>query len=336
MTVTRRSLALASAVLVLSGCGPHKSLDLDIRLVSITVPRLITPAVSLVPPAAVPPPVSLPPAPPLVPFLPPPPAPATQAPVTAAPPPAPACPTAASFAVPERAAPLSLPGVPVPGVSVQARTGAFAGAPLSPSSGGLAGPLTTTIAMLPTTTSSAGQQVEAWSVERKDATGTRQSIEVYQLVHASSVASATAPGIYLVGLAWSDPVRGQLTFQPQGGGLFILPNPVAVATNDTQYAGTATDPSTLTTLSLVRNVTGKKRVDACGKLIDTFTVAMSGTLTTPDAQYQVEWTQHLATAYGGVDVEDTFGLTSVATGFLWTETVRNTTLPAAPVAKATP
>ena len=223
MTVTRRSLALASAVLVLSGCGPHKSLDLDIRpcpspsLGSSPLPS------SLVPPAAVPPPVSLPPAPPLVPFLPPPPAPATQAPVTAAPPPAPACPTAASFAVPERAAPLSLPGVPVPGVSVQARTGAFAGAPLSPSSGGLAGPLTTTIAMLPTTTSSAGQQVEAWSVERKDATGTRQSIEVYQLVHASSVAVPPRPASTSSALPGTTPCAGSSPSSRRAGACSSCP-----------------------------------------------------------------------------------------------------------------
>jgi photosystem II stability/assembly factor-like uncharacterized protein len=111
--------------------------------------------------------------------------------------------------------------------------------------------------------------------------------------------------------------------------LWILPSPVQRSANDVQYVGAATDPSTLTTLSLTRNVRDRKRVDACGELIDTFTVEMTGTLTTLDTQRQVAWTQHIATGYGAADVEDSLTLTSSVDGSTWTRLVRNTALPVA-------
>ena len=35
-------------------------------------------------------------------------------------------------------------------------------------------------------------------------------------------------------------------------------------------------------MALVRNVTGRKRIDLCGELVDTYTVEMTGTLRQPD------------------------------------------------------
>ena len=84
---------------------------------------------------------------------------------------------------------------------------------------------------------------------------------------------------------------------------------------------------TLTTLNVVRNVMGRQRVDVCGKLVDTYTVTMTGALVTRDAQWQVSWTQQLATAYGGIDVASTLALSTPA-GTSWTRTLRSTTVPA--------
>ncbi len=315
----------------MAGCGPASQLKLDLRAVSITVPRLVTPAIVLVPPAAAPQPVALPPLPPIITLLPPPPAEVpAQAPVVAPPPAPPACPAAGPLDTPAKPATPEVPHPPVPGTFVQASSGSFAGAPGTPSAGSLAGEVTVVVKALPSATSSVGQLVESWQVERTDPLRKSRSVEVYQLVHPSASVSATAPGIYLVGLAWSDPTRGDVTFQPTGGGIEILPVPVQVANNDTQYAGAATDPSTLTTLEITRNIRARKRVDACGKLIDTYTVEMTGALTTTSTQQQVAWTQQLATSYGAADVQETLSLTSVAGGSSWNRTLRNTTLPAEP------
>jgi hypothetical protein len=225
--------------------------------------------------------------------------------------------------VPDKAAPAGVVGYPATQAFVQNAFGTYAVAGnLKP----LGGVVDVKVVRLAPSTSSTGQKVDAWRVERR--AGKATSVEVYQLVHASAAASATAPGIYLAALAWDDPTRGRLTFQPAGLGLEILPDPVAVANNDTQYAGAATDPDSLTTLSLVRNVRARKRVDACGKLIDTYSVEMTGVLVSPTAQYQVGWTQQLATAYGGLDVESTLALSSPLDGFSWSRTLRSTTVPA--------
>jgi hypothetical protein len=321
----RRSPALIAAISValLTGCGPKSPLDLDLRSVSITVPRLVTPAIQLVPPATRPQPARLPQLPPLTIVVPTTPTFAPLPPVAAPPP----CPKAGPLDVPAKPASITVSEPPVAGSFVQTSSGSYAGAPSTPSSGSLAGPVTVVIKRLPSATSTVGQPVDSWQVTRTDSVHKSTSVEAYQLVHPSSAPGATAGGIYLVGLAWKDPVRGDLSFTPTGNPFEILPLPVQVASSAAQYADSSTDPNTLTTLSLIRNVVGRKRIDVCGQLVDTFRVEMTGTLTTSDSQRQVAWTQHLATAYGGADVEDTLSLSSVVDGSSWVRTVRNTTLP---------
>jgi hypothetical protein len=238
-----------------------------------------------------------------------------------------ACPKADQLAVPAKPASLTVDAPPAAGTYVQTSTGKYAGSSATPSSGSLAGAVQVEIKHVPTVTSSAGQKVDSWEVIRTDPARKSQTVEGYQLVHPSSAPGATAGGIYLVGLAWKDPVRGDLSFQPSGSPFQILPLPVQIASTAAQYANTATDAGTLTTLSIIRNVTGRKRIDVCGKLVDTFRVEITGTLTTMSKQWQVGWNQHLATAYGGADVDDELTLGSPVTGFSWARTLRNTTVP---------
>jgi hypothetical protein len=202
----------------------------------------------------------------------------------------------------------------------------------SAASGGLTGAVTQTVTALPRTVSSVGQVIDAWSVARTYTAQKRSSVEVFRLLHPSTSPTATSAGIYLVGLAWNDPVRGILSFEAGGNGIWVLPNPVALAQ---QVAGVAaaqstsidTDASSTTTLSVVRNVTGKKRVDACGTLIDAYTVKMTGVLTTPDWQRQVDWTLQLATTFGGLDVQDALTLSDAGAGFQWTQQQTANSLP---------
>ncbi|MDT7569948.1 MAG: hypothetical protein QOE05_122 [Actinomycetota bacterium] len=320
----RRSpiLLVVVCAALLTGCGPKSPLEVDLRTVAITVPRLLTPAIELVPPSAAPQPVRLPPVPPLITVLPVLPTYAPQPPVAP-----PACPKAGQLDVPAKPASILVPAPPAAGTYVQTAAGSYAGSTATPATGSLAGPVVVEIKALPSATTVAGQKVDSWQVIRTDAARSSTSVEAYQLVHPSTAPGATAGGIYLVGMGWKDPVRGELSFEPTGNPLQILPVPVQVSSSAAQHANSATDPNTLTTLTIIRNVTGRKRIDVCGKLVDTFRVEITGTLTTAEVQWQLSWNQHLATSYGGADVEDTLSLASVTTGFSWVHTVRNTTVP---------
>lgn len=314
MRPTRAVAVAVAATALLSACGPQSHLRLNLRTVSVTVPRVVAPAVQLVPPS-LPPAVALPPIPPI----------ANSFPVAPLPPPPKAnpCPTAPSDATPAHEASVVVDKAPFSQVFVQRATGDFTN---GTSKGSLAGAVQVTIADLPDSKASNGQQVKAWRVEQWDPVRKTRAIEVYQLVLPSSAPGAADPGVYLVGLSWSDPVRGTVTFQPVGNGLEVLPSPVQVASNAAQYASIATDPNTLTTLQLVRNVLGRHRVDVCGQLVDTWTVQMSGTLTTPNAQWQLTWNQQLATAYGAVDVDELLQLSAPA-GNGWSRHLVSTTVP---------
>ena len=316
MRPTRAIAAALAVTALLSACGPPSHLRLNLRTVSVTVPRVVAPAVQLVPPS-LPPAVALPPIPPI----------ANQLPVGPPPPSLPLkpnpCPTASSSAVPAHAAPVVVDTAPVGQSFAQRATGNFTS---GSNKGSLAGSVQVTVTALPDSKAVNGQQVKVWRVQQWDPVRKARAVEVYQLVLPSSAPGAADPGVYLVGLAWSDPVRGTVNFQPVGNGLEVLPSPVQVASNDEQYASIATDPNTLTTLQLVRNVRGRHRVDVCGQLVDTWTVQMTGTLTTPTAQWQLTWNQQLATAYGAVDVEELLQLSDVS-GNGWSRHLVSTTVP---------
>ena len=316
----RRAIALVIAAAgLLSACGPEPQLRLNMRTVAVTVPRLVAPAVELVapsPPAL----VALPPVPSVVTQLPA--SVPTRSPVVVEP--ADECPAAPPLAVPSASASQIVDRRPAAQNFVQAASGTFTS---GGTEGSLAGSLEVTIAELPETTTISGQAVKPWRVQQVDTATQARSVAVYQLLLPSSAAGASAPGVYLVGLAWSDPVRGDMTFQPAGNGLFVLPSPVEIAQNDAQYAGIATDPDTLTTLALTRNVRARARVDVCGELVDTWTVEMTGTLVSPSARWNVTWGQQFATAYGPVAVEDRLGLEDATTGVSWTRRLVSTTVP---------
>lgn len=318
MRATRVRLAAATAGLLLAACGPDSQLRLSMRAVDVTVPRIVAPAVDLVPVSG-PPLMSLPPVPAVVDQLPPT---VPSDPV----PPQEACPQAPPTAVPKAAA-VTLEASPANQTLLQRSSGGYT---VGATRGTLGDPVQVTITNLPATATASGQMVLPWRVQEVDTATNARAVEVYQLLLPSSAPGALAPGVYLVGLAWDDPVRGALTFQPAGNGLFVLPSPVSVAQNDTQYVGIATDPNTLTTLELTRNVRAKKRVDICGDLVDTWTVEMAGSLVTPSAQWNLAWTKQVATAYGAVDVDRSLSLEARSGGRSWARRLVSTRVPVEP------
>jgi hypothetical protein len=316
MRATRATAIAVAATAMLSACGPVSHLRLDLRAVDVTVPRVVAPALALVPPSA-PPAVALPPISPVVPQLP------ASTPVTV-PPESVLCPTAPQLAVPKYTAPTIVDKPPASQFFLQRASGSFQSAT---GKGTFGGTVSVKVQDLPDKTTSSGQKVKSWQVQQVDPFHKTWAVEGYELLLPSSAPGASPPGVYLVGLAWSDPVRGHLSFQPVGNGIYVLPSPVQVASNDAQEADIATDPNSLTTLQLVRNVRGRKRIDVCGQLVDTWTVEMSGTLTSPGAQWQVTWNQQIATAYGAVDVDELVDMSRVGSGASWTRRLISTTVP---------
>ena len=306
----RRVASVLALALLLTACGPKSHLELGMRSVNITAPRLITPAVELVP--AAPEPFSVPEFAPI----------ALPTVLPPRPPVAAACPAADEFAVPDVPASVIIASPPAPATFVQTSQGEYVDA--NGKKTALDGLVATTVSPATTTTASNGQKTDSWFVIHTDALRQQVWAEAYQLVHP--LTGGTNPGIWLVGLAWVD-ARGKLVFQPTGNGVQLLPTPIARATNDTQYIGAATDPTTLTTLQITRNVRDKARVDACGHVIDAYTVEVTGILTTTSDVRQVTWTQEWGTAFGAADVQHTFSLTNPIDGSHYTRTLRNTALP---------
>lgn len=324
---TTTSLAAVAATLVVSGCGPTAKLSLDLRTVSVTVPvQLSAPAATLLAPSA-PAPAPLPVPPVTLGELPP--VPVTLAPNSASSAPRPAadsCPTASEFAVPALPAALTVTSPPAAQSMVEKATGAYTAAS---GTGRLNDPVQTNVTRLSAQTSTLGQQVIAWQVQEVDTTTKTRQVEVYDVVEPSSAPGATAAGVYLVGLSWNDRVRGDLSFQPSGNGVEVLPSPISISSSNAQFEGIATDPSSLTTLALVGNVTGDKRVDLCGHVVDTWTDVLTGTLTTASAQWKVAWTFQWATAYGAAAVQEGLSLASASSNATWSRVLTSTVQPKA-------
>ena len=307
-------ILLSLLALAATACGPHVALHLNMRQVDLTFPRVLAPAQALVPPA----PLTIPvPVPPIPTFTVP-----TQPVIT--PPPANPCPTASSFAVPAEPVSVLLDKPPMPATYFQSSKGSYTGTSATPAAGKLTSPYTSVLTSLPQTTSQLGQQSDNWLVTRADGKSSTE-VESFQLALPGSSAQSVSPGLYLSGLKWKDPVRGDLTFVPSGSGVELLPSPVAASANPS-FASSATDPNSFTTLTLAGTVAGQQRIDVCGTLVDTYTTQLTGTLTSPTAQWQVNWRLQVATQYGGIVVEDDLTLTNPA-GFSWDRTLHDLNTP---------
>jgi len=316
---TAAALAGCLAALATAGCGPHQSLQLTMDQVSLTVPRVLTPAVSLVPPAPITVPLPVPSIPNvpiyITPVIPP------------AAPKLPPCPKANEFAVPAEPASIETTSGPTPAIYIQTSHGSYSGSSATPSSGKLTANVDTAISPLAQTTApTTGQVSDNWLVSRVDTATHATTYEAYQLATPTGSGQLVTPGIYLTGLKWKDPVRGELSFIPTGGGIEIMPSPVNTSSTAV-FASSATDPNSLTTMTASGNVLGRKRIDVCGTLVDTWTVQLSGAITGPNFKYQFAWRQQIATQYGGVDVEDDLTLTAPAGGLQWDRSLHDTNTP---------
>ena len=144
-----------------------------------------------------------------------------------------------------------------------------------------------------------------------------------------------AAGIYIKRIVTTG-AHGTSTFAPSTP-ITYMTLPVVVGTgtvdpqkpNQSSWTTSGTDPATGTTLQLTGSVsgtpetqgTGRYRVDACGRVYDTWEVHATGTLTSPGENVSIDWYYDVATQYGGLEFRHTVretgqfnGLTDPSTG----------------------
>jgi hypothetical protein len=114
-----------------------------------------------------------------------------------------------------------------------------------------------------------------------------------------------AAGIFITRIVTTG-ARGTTTFTPSPP-VTYLNLPLAVGTS---WTTSGTDATTGTTLSLSASVdpspethgTGRYRVDACGKVYDSWEVHATGTLVGPDQNLSLDWYYDVATQFGGLEL----------------------------------
>jgi hypothetical protein len=108
--------------------------------------------------------------------------------------------------------------------------------------------------------------------------------------------NSATPGLLLTGMKWRDSVRGNFDFVPQAPMQF-LQTPVSI-NNSWQSAGW--DPIDQTSVELQAQIPKKDTVNACGTPLDTYQVAITGTIISPT--FQLSWTADydIGTQFGGL------------------------------------
>ena len=291
MIKRRSSFAALAAVALVGACGPSIPLRLVMRQSSVDVPgERSAPSPAAPPPAVSPVVVAAVPLP-----LP------TVAQVGRSVPAAlpSLCPAADQFAVPALAGDPNIEAVPAPATYLYREKG-------EASTG--AGPLPVKLPYPPiglrkVTLGTADQGYDFAVAEREGATS---KTTAFKLVRPTAAVGAQPGGLYLAAMQWDDPLFGNLTFAPVQPMQFL---PLPVQQGQTFASGGA-DPQRQTAMTLRGQVTGKKRVDACGSLIDTWEVTMSEVIATPQGEFDVTGVLDIATQYGGLSVQDHVSVTA--------------------------
>jgi len=287
----RQPLIFLPLALLLSACGPTVPLGLVMRQVSVDIG------------GAQPPPVAAPaqvaqafPTNPLLPLplaSPLPELPASLAPSLSL------CPKAGQFAVPELAADPTIEALPAAASYVYQQKGK--------GSNGGAIPLSLDYPPFGLRKVQPGTQGQGY-----DFAVTEQNpfihTTTFKLIKPSNSSGVQQAGLYIDSLQWKqDLLFGDLTFKPLQPVLFLqLP-----VQQNAQYASAGTDPVHHASMTLQGQVTGKKRVDACGSLIDTWEVNVTEHIVAGAKEIELTATYDIATQYGGISVGDHVTMSAV-------------------------
>jgi hypothetical protein len=282
----RTVLAGPLAVAVLSGCGPSTPISLDVNKVSLDIGGGQPPAQppQVAPPPSATAPASLPQA--QLPLPTPPSAPTTTPTLPSL------CPAADQFAVPALNADPLIAHAPKPATYVYRQKGQWV------ATGALAGKLPAP--PLGERTITAGSTTKGYDFAVAEQAGAMTRTTAYNLVSPSSLPTDPAGGLYLAALQWKDMLFGTVTFRPTSPMLF-LQTPVVQGES---FTSTGADPQHKTSMLLRGQVAGKKRVNACGKIIDTWQLEVTEVLTTTSTVVRITATYDIATQYGGISVRD--------------------------------
>ena len=310
--MTRRHLriALLLTALSLSACGPSAPFEAAVRAypADVAYGSQTKPSDSPAPPTT---PLELPPGtPPLVYGAPAPAHPPTFAPAATAAPTPQQCPQAAVDAVAE------LPAEQAATVPPAAATYAWHENGTSQVGSGAAlqfpPKLTHTVGNV-SVPDAAGSFTFDVTTSSGGLNGLQRVVTSYQVVptpptgsNLQGVSTSQAAGLYLTAMVSSDPTSPQSRLTRFAPPLLLLQFP---AGDLPSWTTAGTDSGSGDTMTLSAAVTGHRQVDACGKLVDTWEVHATGSLSGPDQQLSLDLTYDVATQYGGIIVREKDSIT---------------------------
>jgi hypothetical protein len=286
MRSQRRFVVLIVALAVLGGCAPKVPLRLSMREASVDIDGVKPPTV-VVPGARVAP---------VRPQLP---LPTVPAPLDL-PPPAPLCPKADQFAVPALVADPAILALPAPATYVFREDGDFATGGAIPIEGDYP-PIGQRTVVL-------GSKAKGYDFAVAERVGASTKTTAFMLVQPSGSIAAQQGGLYLSAMQWDDPILGKGVFRPLLPMQF-LPLPI---TPGQSVTSTGFDPEHGVSMTLRGGVGAeKKRVDACGSLIDAWELNLTQVIVTPEGELNITATYAIATQYGGLSVSDVISVTGI-------------------------
>ncbi|GAC1328615.1 MAG: hypothetical protein NVSMB17_04240 [Candidatus Dormibacteria bacterium] len=327
---TCRPLALVCLSLLLSGCGPHVPLEVSVKQVPVDIILGLQKVQKAVSGAL----GSLPPLP--QPFAPPPPpsgpvqvgngtagpAPVSSVPIpsaAASPTPSPLpCPVANLLTTfPEKAATADLQGMPEPGVYRFRNGGAY-----QPDTNTSTGIINFPDSGTRTVTSPAALAPGIFTFDVVNTTGGKTgrskvttSFEVVpQNITAGTPGGQTvtqAAGIFITAITGQPADAPFFNFRPQPM-ITYLNLPVSFGVS---WDTSGSDPANGMTLKLHGAIAddtvkgtnkGRRVVDACGTLVDTWEVIATGQLVGPNEKLAIGWAYDVATQYGGMTFAEVF------------------------------
>jgi hypothetical protein len=133
----------------------------------------------------------------------------------------------------------------------------------------------------------------------------------YEVVTSQPLGSPFAPGIYVFRVTSRSSDGQESVFTPSPS----LPLATFPLTRGAAVEARGVDATSATAMSYTSTVVGKDRVDACGELLDSWTLELTaGRVLSPETDLEFEATYALGTQFGGVILRETEAFTGTEDG----------------------
>jgi hypothetical protein len=309
----RRPVLGATAALLLAGCGPSHSISVSLRNFASsltyggspppppppiaaanptpTFPSFIEPPVVVSPPTPVAPATTV---------APPPPVPAAPRPSRPAAAPAPVCPAAAPNSFPAVSAGAHVLAPPIPGSYVYRQTGSYS------IDGKTGKPAAHTLRIITNVTPS-NNGVFTFDVDEAD--GSDITDTTYQVNQSTSNSATDGIFITQVVTRHGDGTIDQFAPEPA---IRIMPLPAD--NTQMQFSSAGADALHGTTEEISGEIVGHHNVDACGTVLDSWEVHVTGQLISTTENLAIDATYDIGTQFGGLSLSDSVHLSGTDAG----------------------